>query len=697
MPTNIPVPPVAFFIFNRPDYTAKVFEQIRQAKPKKLFVIADGPRNSVEKTLCEKTRALICVDWECELLTNYATENLGLKKRIPSGLDWFFEHVEAGIILEDDCLPHLSFFTFAGEMLERYRDNQKIMMITGDNFLDDFPVADSYFFSRFFSIWGWATWRRSWKQYDQKMAGWTQRISKEKIAAAYPDKYMHAHVANMFDRAQAGTLNSWDPQWLYACLMNDSLCVAPSKNLISNIGLEGTHSEGNNQNLPTHDLYASGPLKHPQTIEQNIKYDHAFYEKNFRPLDLSLSQRVFEKIKGVAVQSRIIKSVYRTLNAYKNKISNRVFGVVTLPAKTRKRGVALLSYLTGPFTRLPWQHFTDPHTNYWECSEIARLLTMRGYEVHIIDASNTHFVPHRRYDIAVDVRQNLERLHTMLPASCKKVMHITSSDSIFQNTAEARRLADLKRRRGIDLPPKRLETGAENPAYADYLEGFGNQTVHATFTRFKKQIYRIPISVAQMFDFPEDAAKDFELARKHFLFFSGGGAVLKGLDLVVEAFAGTPDLHLHIIGPAAYEKEFRAVYASELALPNISCYPRPRIDKTGNMLVGNTTFQAITDKCATLIYPSASEGTSGAVIQAMHAGVFPIVTKQTGLSEDTPAIILEDPSVESIRMQAKKIAQTEPTILKQMSYQAWIYAREHHTKEHFSFAYGQFIDDILHK
>lgn len=695
MPTNIPVPPVAFFIFNRPDYTAKVFEQIRQAKPKKLFVIADGPRNSVEKALCEKTRALICVDWECELLTNYATENLGLKKRIPSGLDWFFEHVEAGIILEDDCLPHLSFFTFAGEMLERYRDDQEIMMITGDNFLSDFPIANSYFFSRFFSIWGWATWRRSWKQYDQKMSGWAQKISKEKIEAAYPEKYMHAHVASMFDRAQAGTLNSWDPQWLYACLMNDSLCVAPSKNLVSNIGLEGTHSEGNNQNLPTHDLYASGPLKHPQAIEQNIKYDHAFYEKNFRPLALSLPQHAFEKMKRVAVQSQIIKSVYRTLIAYKNKISNRVFGVITLPAKTRKRGVVLLSYLTGPFTRLPWQHFTDPHTNYWEGSEIARLFAVRGYDVDVIDASNTRFVPRKPYDIVVDVRQNLKHLHTLLPPSCKKVMHITSSESGFQNAVEAKRLADLKQRRGIILSSQRVETGAENPAYADYLEGFGNQTVRATFARFKKPIRHIPISVAQTFEFPNEATKDFVEARKHFLFFSGGGAILKGLDLVIEAFATMPNLHLHIIGPAAYEKEFRAAYANELALPNISCYPRPRLDKAGNMTVGDTTFMAIANRCATLIYPSASEGTSGAVIQAMHAGVFPIVTRQTGLSEDAPTIILEEPSVESIRTQAQKIAQTAPEELERMSHQAWTYVREHHTKEHFSFAYGQCIDDIL--
>ena len=156
-----------------------------------------------------------------------------------------------------------------------------------------------------------------------------------------------------------------------------------------------------------------------------------------------------------------------------------------------------------------------------------------------------------------------------------------------------------------------------------------------------------------------------------------------------------PELHLHIIGPTAAETTFQAVYATELALPNITCYPRPKMDKAGTMTVGDTTFIAIANKCATLIYPSASEGTSGAVIQAMHAGVFPIVTRQTGLAEKAPAIILEEPTIESIRAQAKKIAQTAPEQLSTLAHNTWMYAREHHTKEHFSSAYGHFIDDIL--
>ena len=154
------------------------------------------------------------------------------------------------------------------------------------------------------------------------------------------------------------------------------------------------------------------------------------------------------------------------IGTLKNKVSNKLHGVVHVPAtrektggQSTKKGRVLLSYLTGPFTLLPWQRFTDPHTNYWECSEIARLFSVRGYDVDVINASNTSFVPRKQYDAVVDVRQNLERWCTaglagtsLLPASCKKVMHITSSESGFQNAAEAKRLAELKQRRGIILP-----------------------------------------------------------------------------------------------------------------------------------------------------------------------------------------------------------------------------------------------------
>ena len=332
--------------------------------------------------------------------------------------------------------------------------------------------------------------------------------------------------------------------------------------------------------------------------------------------------------------------------------------MVHIPTKGKPKGYVLLSYITDPFIFTPREYPTNPHTNYWECSEITRLFSIRGYAVDVIDASNTTFKPHRQYKAIIDIKHNLEILSPLLIPSCKKVMHITSSYSKYQNTQERKCLEDLKKRRNVSFTPQRYEVESDNPVYADFLEGFGNKTVHNTFSQFNKPIHLIPISVAQKYDFPRQ--KNFTGARTHFLFFGGGGAILKGLDLVVEAFSTLPNLHLHIIGPASYEEEFSKEYKKELVLPNIHCYQKPKISRDGIITVDGKLFNEIVDQCASIIYPSASEGTSGAVIQAMHAGVIPLITKETGLPEDSPSVIIENPSVESIISLAQNISETDP-------------------------------------
>ncbi len=381
-----------------------------------------------------------------------------------------------------------------------------------------------------------------------------------------------------------------------------------------------------------------------------------------------------------------------TLRAYKNKISNKLFGVVHLPYQGKKKGDVLLSYMTGPFTQAPGEFFTDPHSNYWECTEIARLLTERGYAVDVISSKNTTFTPRKPYAACVDVMQNLERLHTQLPPTCKKILQITSSDPTFQNKAEQGRLVALHARRKITLSSRRTEPSTHNAHHADFLAGFGNKTVHATYAAYGKPIFPIPISVTTQFDFPTE--KDFTKARTHFLWFGGGGAVLKGLDLILEAFAQLPEYTLHIIGPAAFEEEFARAYATELALPNIHRYPRPQLTKEGEMMVGDATFLSIANQCTTLIYPAASEGTSGAVIQAMHAGVIPFVTTETGIAEDAPVHIIT-PTIETIMNTARMVASTDPLKLEQQAKEVWQWVRTHHTKETFTAAYSTFLDDVV--
>lgn len=384
----------------------------------------------------------------------------------------------------------------------------------------------------------------------------------------------------------------------------------------------------------------------------------------------------------------------RVWNAYKHKLTSKLFGVVCLHTKQQKRGTALIAYTVAPFLQAPWEYLTDPHTSYWECEEMVRILLSEGYDVDVVDASNIEFVPSYPYTVAIDVKQNFKRWKSVLPVTCVKIMHITASESRAQNEAERLRLLRLKERRGVQLPMARQEIEGSNPEYADFLEGFGNGAVHQTYACFGKSIYSIPISVAEMFPFPEK--KNWDRARSHFLFFGGGGAILKGLDLLVEAFALMPEATLHIIGPAGFEKGFCDIYQKELALPNIVRYPRPRISADGRMWLGDRPFSTVADICGTLLYPSASEGTSGAVVQAMHAGIFPIVTPRTGLHNSAPARLLgEDVDVDKIIRVVREVLVMPPENLRQQAYDAWLFARQRYTRQAFTDVYRGFVRRVI--
>lgn len=384
----------------------------------------------------------------------------------------------------------------------------------------------------------------------------------------------------------------------------------------------------------------------------------------------------------------------RYVTAYRNKITNKLFGVVSVAHRCKKRGAVLLSFLTGPFTLAPKEYFTDPHSNYWVAPEIARLFSERGYDIDVINWDNNSFIPRKKYAVCVDIQHNLERLSPFLGPQCIKIMHLMASYPKFQNDAELKRIRDLEKRREILLPPKRTDPLTSNPDCADFIEGYGNKTVHDTYRTFGKKIISIPIPAMELYDFPQH--KNFAAAQKNFLWFGGGGAVLKGLDLCLETFASLPHLNLIIVGPAAYEKEFSELYARELKLPNITRYGRPRINRENEKsMIGHTYLYEIMDQCGAVISLSASEGTSGSVVQAMHAGLFPLVTPQTGIDEQAPSMIIEDPTIENIRKAVLDFSNLPVEKVKELAQDSWSFARAHHTKEIFTKAYGDFIDNIL--
>ncbi len=280
--------PLLFIIFNRPDTTFRVFEKIKELKPAKLYVVADGARKDKnnEEVLCTETRKVIdLIDWECEVFKNYSDTNLGCKKRVSSGIDWFFENEEQGIILEDDCLPDLTFFKFCEETLEKYKDNERIGMISGDNFqFGKVKNEYSYYFSRYSHIWGWATWRRAWSKYDVNISNWPQVKKEKRLEQVFESKKDILYWSTIFDDVYADKINTWDYQWTYACFMNNYLSIMPSINLISNIGFgdtQSTHTKRTSKfaNMSTSPIQF--PLSHPFKIEKNVESDKITQRNNY--------------------------------------------------------------------------------------------------------------------------------------------------------------------------------------------------------------------------------------------------------------------------------------------------------------------------------------------------------------------------------------------------------------------------------
>lgn len=280
--------PIVFIIFNRPEPTQIVFEAIRKQKPKTLFIIADGPRAhepaDIEKV--KNTRQIVeYVDWDCDVHRLYAETNMGLKSRVSSGITQVFDVVEDAIILEDDCLPSDSFFTFCADLLERYRHNEQIMMISGDNFVERLsPKQYSYFFSIYPTIWGWATWRRAWAKYDIEMTDWQKGNAQAMIAKHIGVPKHFEHLASLFDRTLNNEFHTWDYQWAYSCLLEGGLTIIPSYNLITNIGFNADATHTNSllsmiSNLPRYELEL--PLQYPSHIEVHQQYDyHSYIRRN---------------------------------------------------------------------------------------------------------------------------------------------------------------------------------------------------------------------------------------------------------------------------------------------------------------------------------------------------------------------------------------------------------------------------------
>lgn len=268
--------PILFLIFNRPDTTQQVFNQIKQIKPKYLFVAADGPRlekvSDFEK--CNETRNIIKqIDWDCDLKTLFRENNLGCGMALSTAITWFFSNVDEGIILEDDCLPDLSFFTYCEELLSKYSDAENIMHINGSNFQNGIVRGTgSYYFSNYHHIWGWATWKRAWSKYDYEMKDFYLTFNFGRLDHVFQNKNEKKYWNNIFIKTCAMQTNTWDYQWTYAIWKNKGSAITPNFNLVVNLGLNDNSSHiflndslKNNRSLDIMPF----PLKHPSFTIDN--------------------------------------------------------------------------------------------------------------------------------------------------------------------------------------------------------------------------------------------------------------------------------------------------------------------------------------------------------------------------------------------------------------------------------------------
>ena len=271
--------PILFLIYRNPAVTALTFARIREMRPSVLYISADGPRNQTEVTECKKTREMTHdIDWDCVVQRRYSSDNMGCKEACASAISWFFEKEDAGIILEYDCLPDMTFFTFCQNMLETYKDDEHVFHIRGDNWQDNINRGDaSYYFSAIPGIWGWATWRRAWLKYDPSAKSFGAFESTSQIKTLFTARFSQRFWLRRFHAVNSGeNTSTWDIPWAFSVMSNRGLCIAPNMNLVSNIGFgpTATHTFDTSSFLSAAPTTSMGEIVHPATKRLDHRADN---------------------------------------------------------------------------------------------------------------------------------------------------------------------------------------------------------------------------------------------------------------------------------------------------------------------------------------------------------------------------------------------------------------------------------------
>ena len=287
--------PILLIVFNRPEKTQKLFEIIKKIKPKYFYVSGDGPRqnNNNDIILCNQVRDIFKkIDWNCKFKHQFKNKNLSLKKNVIESINWFFNDVSKGIILEDDCIPSKNFFSFCEILLNKYESNTKIMQINGSNGGLNYENVNqsSYFFSKINSTWGWATWRRAWECFDNNFENYEKNFMKKKIFDYYEDKEIANWMMKYFDKSYHNIDNIWSTNWAYTILKNDGLCISPLENLVENIGFDKTATSSNAEKFSNYRSQAIESF-YIKNFADKVKYNKLNDQKYFYELISKIDPR----------------------------------------------------------------------------------------------------------------------------------------------------------------------------------------------------------------------------------------------------------------------------------------------------------------------------------------------------------------------------------------------------------------------
>jgi glycosyltransferase involved in cell wall biosynthesis len=364
-------------------------------------------------------------------------------------------------------------------------------------------------------------------------------------------------------------------------------------------------------------------------------------------------------------------------------------GVVSLSFNGPARGNVLVSYANQGLIMLRrGLPVPTSHEQYWKTIAMAQSFVDLGYNVDVIHTQNQQFIPWKRYDVIVDTRFNLQRLHPYLDRDCIKILHCDTAHIVFHNAAEMGRILSLQERKGVTIPPSRFERPNLGAEYADYITTCGNEFTMRTYRYAKKPVYNLPITVEAKWSWPKE--KDFDQCRKQFLWFASRGMVHKGLDLVLDAFTGLPEYQLTIVGPVEDEPEFVQLYRNEL-------YHLPNIKLIGWMHKENNDFKRLLDRSVAHVFTSCSESGAACVLETMGAGVIPIVNYESSVDVDDFGILLKSASIEDIRDGVRTIANMPAVELKRRAMRAWEKVRSKYTRENFADSYKALMKTILVK